>query len=377
AHHTPNCAITQTIRAGQNICKHAEFPSFHLQQERCVPTLSSSNSRTYSRMPVMERAMPLPKLHLREGSSPSRAGGRSPRSQRRVPSPLRNAQFRPLAMEYAEFPQPSSCKYFNGADGDEEVTQSEFCAHVRTVGYSTVGGKPFMSGKCPHCHRYVKSDNQVCTPNATPPQSPWKKTLNNLQSPLRSPLRTGSSPKGGDGSKTTTSLQSPLRSPFKGSFFGSNDDDDKRGKAAPTSPKRTTPTAAAVGPAPAPRGVGLTRSPPRGGEAGSPPAPWARSRSPPPRANSPTPRASSPTPRANSPTPRANSPGPRSPARGNKKAPPEGGAFFAVANEDGNNGGRSASGSVAARRPWAERGRSPSTRGGRGREEECVPFRGG
>lgn len=78
--------------------------------------------------------MPLPKLHLREGSSPSRAGGRSPRSQRRVPSPLRNAQFRPLAMEYAEVPQPSSCKYFNGADDDEEVTQSEFCAHVRTVG---------------------------------------------------------------------------------------------------------------------------------------------------------------------------------------------------------------------------------------------------
>ncbi|CAN0042416.1 unnamed protein product, partial [Ectocarpus sp. 4 AP-2014] len=382
AHHT----ITQTIRAGQNICKHAEFPSSHRPQESRFQTLSRSNSRTYSRMPVMERAMPLPKLHLREESSPSRAGGRSPRSQRRVPSPLRNAQFRPLAMEYAEVPQPSSCKYFNGADDDEEVTQSEFCAHVRTVGYSTIGGKPFMSGKCPHCHRYVKSDNQVCTPNATPPQSPWKKTLDNLQSPLRSPLRTGSSPKDGSGSMTTTSLQSPLRSPFKGSFFGSNDDDDKRGKAAPTSPKKTAPTAAPVGPAPAPRGVGLTRSPPRGGEAGSQPAPWARSRSPPPRVNSPaaaasrasspTPRASSPTPRANSPTPRANSPGPRSPSRGNM-SPSSAGAFFAVANDDSNNGGRSASGSVAARRPRAERGRSPSTRSGRGREEECVPFRGG
>ncbi|CAM9416050.1 unnamed protein product, partial [Ectocarpus fasciculatus] len=352
-------------------------------------------------MPVMERAMPLPKLHLREGSSPSRTGGRSPRSpRRRVPSPLRNAQFRPLAMEYAEAPQPSSCKYFNGGDEDEEVTQSEFCALVRTVGYSTVGGKPFMSGKCPHCHRHVKSDNQVCTPGATPPQSPWKKTLNNLQSPLRSPLRTGTSPRDGGGSKTTTSLQSPLRSPFKGSFFGSNDDDDNSGKAAPTSPKKTALTAAAVGPAPARRGVGLTRSPPRGGEVDSAPAPWARSRSPPPRANSPaaagasrassptprassptprasspTPRASSPTPRANSPTRRANSPGPRSPARGSK-SPSSGGAFFGGANDDSNNGGRSASGSVAARSPWAERGRSPSTRGGRGREEDCVPFRG-
>lgn len=86
-------------------------------------------------MPVMERAMPLPKLHVREGSnSLPNTGGRSPRSPRRVPSPLRNAQFRPLAMEYAEVPQPSSCKYFNGGDEDEEVTLSEFCAHVRTVG---------------------------------------------------------------------------------------------------------------------------------------------------------------------------------------------------------------------------------------------------
>lgn len=75
--------------------------------------------------------MPLPKSYKREGSSPSRSGSRSPR---RVPSPLRNAQFRPLAMEYAASPQPSSCKYYNNGDEEEEPTQSEYCALVRTVG---------------------------------------------------------------------------------------------------------------------------------------------------------------------------------------------------------------------------------------------------
>lgn len=76
-------------------------------------------------MPTMERAMPIPK-HLREASQP--------RSPRRVPSPLRHAQFRPLAMEYANSPQPTSCKYYTTGDEEEEVTQSEYCALVRTVG---------------------------------------------------------------------------------------------------------------------------------------------------------------------------------------------------------------------------------------------------
>ena len=81
-------------------------------------------------MPVIERAMPLPKLYIPAASSPSRSSSRSPR---RVPSPLRNAQFRPLAMEYANSPQPSSCKYYNGEE-EEEPTHSEYCALVRTVG---------------------------------------------------------------------------------------------------------------------------------------------------------------------------------------------------------------------------------------------------
>lgn len=81
-------------------------------------------------MPVIERAMPLPKLYIPAASSPSRSSSRSPR---RVPSPLRNAQFRPLAMEYANSPQPSSCKYYNGEE-EEEPIQSEYCALVRTVG---------------------------------------------------------------------------------------------------------------------------------------------------------------------------------------------------------------------------------------------------
>lgn len=83
-------------------------------------------------MPVIERAMPIPKQYVpAAASSPARTRSRSPR---RVPSPLRNAQFRPLAMEYAISPQPTSCKYFNNGDDDEEPTQSEYCALVRTVG---------------------------------------------------------------------------------------------------------------------------------------------------------------------------------------------------------------------------------------------------
>eukprot|EP00903_Cladosiphon_okamuranus_P014316 g13295.t1 len=331
-------------------------------------------------MPVIERAVPIPRSYAPETSSPSRSSSRSPR---RVPSPLRNAQFRPLAMEYALDPQPTSCKYFNNGDEEEEPTRSEYCALVRTVGYSKVGDKSFMSGKCPHCHRQVKSEKQVCTPNATPPPSPWRETLNNLQSPLRSPLRSRSrSPKNGDGGGGGGGirLQSPLRSPFKGSFFGggSNDDDvvDK-----------TKAAAGAVGPAPA---RGVTRSDPRGGAPGSP-GPWARSRSPGPRASSPTPRASSPTPRANSPAwpratspaPRANSPGPRSPVRGGSSSPSRG-AFFGsspaagfsdaststdtntkpwASPSQGNAAATAARSDLSARSPRAaERGRSPTPR---------------
>ncbi|CAN0193324.1 unnamed protein product, partial [Hapterophycus canaliculatus] len=191
---------------------------------------STSTSTSTSSVSIMELVMPLPKLHVGEESGSSRRSGRSPRSPRKTPSPLRHANFRPLAMEYAMSPQPSSCKYFNAGDEEEEVTLSKYCALVRTVGYATIGEKNFMSGKCPHCHRYVKSETQVCTPNATPPSSPWRNALNNLQSPLRSPLRGGRSPspKNDRGqTKTTTSLQSPLRSPFKGSFFGGNNDDDE------------------------------------------------------------------------------------------------------------------------------------------------------
>lgn len=80
-----------------------------------------------------------------------------------------------------------------------------------------------MSGKCPHCKRIVKSDNQVCTPNASPSPSPWK-----LQSPLRSPIR-GARSSGGH-----VALQSPLRSPFKGPFFGKGQskDADREGKSS-------------------------------------------------------------------------------------------------------------------------------------------------
>lgn len=78
--------------------------------------------------------MPLPKLHVGERSASLRTSDRSPRSPRRTPSPLRHASFRPLAMEYANSPQPSSCKYFNAGDEEEEVTLSKYCALVRTVG---------------------------------------------------------------------------------------------------------------------------------------------------------------------------------------------------------------------------------------------------
>lgn len=80
-----------------------------------------------------------------------------------------------------------------------------------------------MSGKCPHCKRMVKSDNQVCTPNASPSPSPWK-----LQSPLRSPIRSARSSDG------HVALQSPLRSPFKGPLFGKGQpkDADREGRGS-------------------------------------------------------------------------------------------------------------------------------------------------
>lgn len=81
-------------------------------------------------MPVIERTVPLPKLYVPEArSSPPRS-----RSPRRVPSPLRNAQFRPLAMEYANSLQPTSCKFYNNEDEEEDPSQGEYCALVRTVG---------------------------------------------------------------------------------------------------------------------------------------------------------------------------------------------------------------------------------------------------
>lgn len=95
------------------------------------PSRFTQLSQHTSAMPAIERAMPIPRSLVPAASSPSRSGSRSPR---RVPSPLRNAQFRPLAMEYALAPQPTSCKYFNNGEAEEEPTQSEYCALVRTVG---------------------------------------------------------------------------------------------------------------------------------------------------------------------------------------------------------------------------------------------------
>lgn len=62
------------------------------------------------------------------------------RPSRKVPSPLRHAQFRPLAMEYAMSPErKSSCKFYNASEeGEEQVTTPggtpEYCSAFRTVG---------------------------------------------------------------------------------------------------------------------------------------------------------------------------------------------------------------------------------------------------
>lgn len=89
-----------------------------------------------------------------------------------------------------------------------------------------------MSGKCPYCHRIVKSTDQVCTPGVTPPVSPWMAIL---KSPLRSPLSPRRNPTVGPKSPKAEAVdggQSPprsptrssLRSPFMGSFFGGSQD---------------------------------------------------------------------------------------------------------------------------------------------------------
>lgn len=79
-----------------------------------------------------------PTLVLRETSSGAPAT--SPGGGRRVPSPLRHAQFRPLAMEYVVESEgsPKSCKYYpeplEGVVAGEIVNPGGYCAAVRTVG---------------------------------------------------------------------------------------------------------------------------------------------------------------------------------------------------------------------------------------------------
>ena len=79
--------------------------------------------------------------YARDRSPRDRSPPRSPLRTRRAPSPLRHAQFRPLAMEYAisheNSPQPTSCKYYNAAEEEEETpggTPGEYCSTYRTVG---------------------------------------------------------------------------------------------------------------------------------------------------------------------------------------------------------------------------------------------------
>lgn len=90
-----------------------------------------------------------------------------------------------------------------------------------------------MSGKCPNCKRMVKSETQICTPNATPPASPWRVALTSpLRSPFRSPRRspgTGATPKDVKSAGTWSPIRSPPRSPFK-SMFGAGDGKDKGGE---------------------------------------------------------------------------------------------------------------------------------------------------
>lgn len=77
----------------------------------------------------------------RDRSPRDRSPQRSPLRSRRAPSPLKHAQFRPLAMEYANShansPQPTSCKYYNAGEEEEpapEGTAGEYCSTFRTVG---------------------------------------------------------------------------------------------------------------------------------------------------------------------------------------------------------------------------------------------------
>lgn len=177
--------------------------------------------------------------------------------------------------------------------------------------YATVGTKPFMSGKCPNCKRMVKSERQVCTPNATPPPSPWKL---NLQSPLRSPKN------------DQNQLQSPLRSPFKSSFFNDGTDDKPAspkpsGSSNPTRNLRSPGPRSPTGSTRSPRSP--LRSPWRGSFFGGPKDDEEQSRSSKPAAKSRG--AHSPGP-CKSPGPNnsaVQSPGPRSPLRSPFK-----GSFF-------------------------------------------------
>lgn len=79
-----------------------------------------------------------PRWHVREGTRPSPREQSPVSPRRRVPSPLRHAEFRPLAMEYAQTPQPTSCKYFNNTHEEDEVGPGEtpggYCSTFRTVG---------------------------------------------------------------------------------------------------------------------------------------------------------------------------------------------------------------------------------------------------
>lgn len=102
-------------------------PRIHVQPRVDVRGRSDQSPRSRSNQSQSPRSR---NNQSPRSQSPHRASSRSP--TRRVPSPLRNAEFRPLAMEYAKTPPVTSCKYFN--DEEEPATPGGCCSAVRTVG---------------------------------------------------------------------------------------------------------------------------------------------------------------------------------------------------------------------------------------------------
>ncbi|CAM9921298.1 unnamed protein product, partial [Choristocarpus tenellus] len=94
---------------------------------------------------------------------------------------------------------------------------TEFCSTVRTVGYVTSNGKPFMSGKCPNCNKNIKEPSQLCRLPNSPAPGLSSRLKFDLKSPFRSPPRSAQKV---DGKRQSAKqMRSPLRSPFGGRFF--------------------------------------------------------------------------------------------------------------------------------------------------------------